>query len=409
MPGTIENPPTNTGNPLHTGVSEWMNSLPSLETGEPAKPAAIAPSEPAPPANPNPAAPEKPTPATPDPNPPPTKPADPAPEPKDEEEKWPRSAQDWEKFKAKRAANEKKYQEQIAALSQEREKLAKELEAAKQQPAGNPAEVETLKKEMSELSDRLQQVAVEKHPKFVAYFEGKRKEYANLAQTVVGADKAAELTRILSMGDDTARTNAMEEFSAEFSPLKQAQIAHIATRWAETEAYRASELSRYKDIYQQLAKEGEKTAQTRQQQQQQALTQAITDALAKAQAKDGGVAPFQPKENDAAWNAEVSKRVEAVKQRFAGNITPNEIAQIVVHATAFPVMQDLLSSKDKEIAQLQDTIKSLQAANPGLPAGQKPGGIPGPEPTQRRAGQGTDNPMDATAEWMKGFQTAMNS
>lgn len=379
-----------------TSVTDWMGGLGKLEAPgtEPAKPneeqvdhegaeQAIPPVKPA--ANTKPAeAGTKPTDkleqpvAKKDDAPPEDLPAD----------KWPRTAQEWKKFIAARDKGYQERDEKHASAVKELESVRKEIEQVKK--AGPSPELDSLKKERDELSERLRIADVTSHPKFKAYFENKTNAQIELAKRVVGTLNADRIVELLKAPDSTLRDRQIEELSAELSPLVQSRLGAIINQLADIDNEKQSEISKARESYDSI--QAEKTNAAK---QSQAQYEQDFEALVK-EAQKGPL--FQTKEGDEAWNAGVKSRLDTARTLLFGNPGSDVVMKAAMAAVSLPAVIQGYQNLQSENEKLQAQIKELSSAQPKVQNQEAP--KTGSTLTAPKVAIGND-PMQAAKDFMK--------
>ena len=343
-----------------------------------------------------------------------TKPSDESAKPDDEaEDKWPRSSDDWGKFKAKRKEKEAKLQAEIKARE---DKLAEydaklktiesELAATREKASSvNPesqAELERLKKQVDEYSQKLAVTAVTEHPKFVAYFKGKVDKEINLARNIVGAEKAEEVAKVLLMADGDYKTLKLEEIMQDITPLQSQRLTNRIDALQEIEMERATEIARANENRGKMQAEEQATAQKRAADGKKLFT----DVLKTMQDPKDGMAIYQMRDGDEAWNAQVKATAAHAERLLFGHqdMKPTDLVKASLEAAAFPTLlkayQSDMKQRDDMIAKLESQVKELSAAQPasgkGAPAVEAAVNPPARITT-------STSPMEASRAWMKGL------
>lgn len=323
---------------------------------------------------------------------PPAPPADTAGAPPDPD-RWPRSAKEWDQFKQVRNENYRKRDERIAAL--EKELKTREERLAGFTNAVDPKEHSSVREERDRLSEALRLAAVEKHPRFQAYYDGKLGAQVELAKKIVGPDNGAAIAALLKLPDDDYRNAQIEEFMGSLSPMAANRLGSIINSIDELRSERETEISRAREDYDKAA--------ARQQADQQASQAAIkanaeklfSDTLEQARAK---MPMLQPKEGDAAWNQAVDQRVAAAKNILFGQENPDQLIRSALAAVSFPALLESHAALQAEHDKLVAQVAALRTATPttsrGTPAA-GPDGQPRPQPVSKGS-----RPMQAAAEWI---------
>lgn len=388
-------PPAERQNP---GLSNWMTGLPSISDAPAPKPAET-PAAPAP-------EPSKPA-ATPPPEP--TKAPDkvePAKEPEkvvegDSGEKWPRSAKDWDAFKAKRKEKEEALAKERDEIRVERDKIKAEIETLRGQ--GPSPELETLKKERDEFERQLRIHAVENHPKFKAYFDNKTNAQIELAKKIVGSEHAEAITKALSLPESEYRDGKIQELAEALDPLKQARLGSVINSLSQIQEERSSEIAKSRENFDQMQAEQKTSGERAQAEAVKAATDAINTALAQASDPKTGLFLYQKKDGNEAWNKEVDARVQTFKHLALGNATMQQRAQACRDAAAFPAVLKYAQERDVEVIKLTEQVKALSAAQPSA-AGKgnaTPENNGSPAPMKVKTGM---RPMDVSKEWISSMQ-----
>lgn len=331
----------------------------------------------------------KPTPApapkpAPDPAPRPVEP----PKPVDElpEDKWPRTAQEWKKFKEIKARDIKERDEKIKAIEAERDEIKKKISETPVSP-----ELESLKKERDELSERLRILDVERHPKFTAYFQNRTQTQVDLAKRIVGPEYAEKAAKLLSLPDGQYKDSQIEEMLLNLSPLQQSRFGSVLNSLADIEAERQSEIKRSRENYDKMT--AEQTAAR--EQQMKGIEKAFNDAALKVQDTNP---VFKKREGDHAWNTEVEKRLEMARNLFFGKgVKPEQVIQASLDAAALPSILSGYEAMYNENERLKAQVAELSKASPTIQSHSQPSdGSPQPVPV--KVGM---RPDDVTRAWVK--------
>ena len=279
-----------------------------------------------------------------------------------------KAADDWRKADAMRRATIKEKKAAEAAL-----KAAQaELEKLRKSPFSS-TEVESLKKERDDLDARLRVLDIERHPKFIAHFTEKLKQQTAMAKTIVGKDRADAVETVLKMADSPQRTEQLDKLMEELSPSQQSRLGNVLGMLDMLAAERAAELDKSAQS-RELLIESERAESAR---QQVAFEAAFTDELAAASATESGMAAFQQRGDDTAWNADLGNRVMLAKAIYAGRLPAQDRARAALWAATAPLLLQQNLALQQEAARLQGEL--ARARNGG--AAPAPGaGAPTPSP-----------------------------
>jgi len=368
-------------------TKSWITSLPSLT--EPVEPPAPekgtdgktdADGGAAPPAgnrvdnNPPVAAP----PAKPADNTPAVKPADakPAEKPGEEDERWPRSGSDWDKFKAKRAEEKAKLQKQIeerdAKIAEYNSRLAEFEQKIQQAPTVDPKvtkENEELKALNAELSKRIAQLDVQKDPRWEKHFGGRRSAANEDIKAIVGPEKGEAFIKLLALPDGEYKTGQLNDFLSEVGPLEQAELGAVRKTLRDIAREEKEALDQALADSDKL--KGEREAKSKN--LRETYEQAFVQTVKQLQDPKNGFAAFQkwPDDRDGAaeWNAQVDKRIAEAKSRLMGQSKPEQIVRTAFDAVALPAVLEAYNADrtewEAEKAKYEKQISELKAARPG--------------------------------------------
>lgn len=369
----------------------WISNLNDAAKTVPSKePAAIAVAEP--PAKP---AAEPPPPA----GNPPAKPAAASaasdPEVDEDGEKWPRKAADWKQFKAARKEEKAALEKQRDDIKAEKERLATEIETLRK--SGPSPELDELRKERDALSDRLRTVAVEKHPKFEAYFAKKTGDQIELAKQIVGSEHAASIEKLLKQPDSDYRRQSIRELVAALDPLDQSQVGGVLNSLSQIERERQTEISNARTNFDALTKQEQDANTQRQTQRFKDAEKTFNDTVARAKAEN-----FLFKNSDnTEWNKSVEERLSAARKLVFETQDPPRLMQAALDAVAMPaLLQDSLA-KAKEIESLKAQVARLSAAAPTATPGERPASEKGDEPAIKPG----MNPWEASQKFVQSMMS----
>src|SRR6185436_674496 len=181
----------------------------------------------------------------------------------------------WDAYKAKHREKEITLTKERDTTKNELAKIKEEIELLKK--SGPSPELDALRKERDELSDRLRVVAVEQHPKFKQYFENKTNEQLELAKEIVGNGKSDEIVSLLKQPDSQWRRQRIEELTVEMSPLQQSQLAGVMLNLSTINRERQGALAGAKETYEKMVKDQQDNAAKQATEQKSKLERAFKD------------------------------------------------------------------------------------------------------------------------------------
>ncbi len=386
----------------NAAVSDWMSGLKSAEGQAP------PPSEPAPPTTPEPVAPAQP--AKPLEEPKPVASTQPTEQADDSPDKWPRSAVEWKKFIKVRDDNYSKRDTRIKELETT---LAEKDKALKGLPT-DPAEFETIKTERErfateakDLSERLRLSAIENHPKFKAYYDGKITAQIDLAKRIVGPEIADAIAQAITLPDSPYKNGRIEELLTDLSSVQSSRLGGIINNIESIQADRASEIARAKTDYETASAKAQADSKAAAEQRTQEFNSKFDSIVKQASDPKDGLALFQLKEGDESWNKSVKTRIDNARATLFGNgKAPDHEALIrkALVAEAFPALLESYNGLLKEVATFKEQVAKLTAASPTVDARQSKDA-----PGSKQPAKPGSRPMDVARDWMLGLNETAQS
>lgn len=271
-------------------------------------------------------------------------------------------------------ANEQfnKLKEAIKAERTKAEPLAKKLEEAEKQiealkkNAPVPTDYEDLKKQRDELDNIVKVSAVERHPQFKKYFDGKIAAATDLAVSIAGTDNKAAIEAALKMPDGSAKDSAIDDILSVLPQYKAVQLGSALAEFPKIQRERESELANARKSYDQL--EAQKTGQTEAQKQERA--QQVSAIIQKAQAASADIEAFKEIAGDADHNEKAAANKAFISDFFNGKIKEEIKPMIPVMVCDYLHLKNTIMPKMKaQLEAIQTQLQSLQGAAPKLEGG----------------------------------------
>jgi len=330
----------------------------------------------------------------------------------EEEPRWPRSNKDWEKLKTTQKEEREKLQSQIAERETQIQTLSTRLKELETQvtttPEKNPAteaEIKRLTGLVDEMSNQIRALDVTKEPRFQAHFKRLTEKQFGLAKEILGEERAKKFEELATIPSHPAlaawKEEQMETFISELSPVQAARIGAVQNALVEIEQSRAEEIAKNQEHVQRL--QGESAE--KQKQAQANREKLFNDVLGGLGDDKVGVAIYQKKKDDEAWNRGVDARVTDAKRILFGakDLKPQDIVKAALHAAAYPAILEAYSADKAEweskIATLEAQVKELTAAQPGVKGNTGASAVPG-EASRRAPGpEKGQTPQEAMAAW----------
>jgi hypothetical protein len=308
-------------------------------------------------------------------------------------DRWPRSAKEWDQFKQVRNENYRKRDERIAAL--EKELKTREERLAGFANAVDPKEHSSVREERDRLSEALRLAAVEKHPRFQAYYDGKLGAQVELAKKIVGPDNGPAIAALLKLPDDDYRNAQIEEFMGGLSPMAANRLGSVINSIDELRNERETEISRAREDYDKAAARQQADQQASQAVIKSNAEKLFSDTLEQARSK---MPMLQTREGDAAWNQAVDQRVAAAKNILFGQENPDQLIRSALAAVSFPALLESHAALQAEHDKLVAQVAALRTATPTTSRG-TPSAGPDGQARQSQVKPGS-RPMQAAADWI---------
>lgn len=275
--------------------------------------------------------------------------------------------------------NEWKVKAEASVAEADRLKVQLAALQAKPANAADPAEFEALKKEHAQLSEQLNLLAIERNPKFKAYWDGQIEGALGTAKNAVGKDNQEKLARILQMPEGDTRTEQLEALAGELSGVRQGQLGAAVQRYDELRGARQAEVQKTYAMRDKL----DADEKAKQQTAQSALTERRTKWTAAALELTKNFEAFKPIEGDEQHNKSISDYQGFVKAFFAGKLPDNMMLSLPLQAMEF------IHMKTKVLPKLQAELKAAKDAVKAMGKAGQTGATGGLPQTARTAGAGT--------------------
>lgn len=243
-------------------------------------------------------------------------------------------------------------------------------------------------KELQSYSERLKLLDVERHPQFENYFKAKTEQQLAVAKAV-GGDKALELLK-LPAGE--YRDTQLNELAAELSPLNAARFGAVVTALDAIAVEKQGEIAKARENHERLQTEQKQSAEKQRTEFMQGferVTQSVTD-------KANGLAVFQEREGDEAWNKGVQERLSLARHAFEGKLKPEEVFRSIYWAAAAPEFLAQNTALVAKVKALEGQIQELRTATPA------PGGGGGEPATTEKYVPGLDGIMQQLEKVLPG-------
>lgn len=252
-------------------------------------------------------------------------------------------------------------------LKSEKEKLAAEVAELKAKVAAQTpetqAQLEALQKERDELSTRLEQADIERHPRFQQHYDGSLKRIADTAKQVVAGDNGEKIADMLKTGAFRTNDAAFRELISTLDSVEQAQIGALMLQSRTLHIERADEINRAGERKKQLQAQ-EEAAKTSESKRVMAQFETNIREIANADPL------FSRRDGDDAWNSAVEKRITTARDLMTSDLDAKSVANVAIWATVGPEYKDMLETQMAINSKMKQQIEALSAASPRVSGNQ---------------------------------------
>jgi hypothetical protein len=286
----------------------------------------------------------------------------------------PRNAKEWDGWKKSRrdetAVLKKEIETRDTRLTELQTKLSeaetKATTANGELPPAAKSEIERLQAENKSLHEAFITTKVESDPVFIKHFGDQTDAAVTKAKKLVGAEKADQIAEILNLPDGKYKDEQLEQFMGEIeSTVTRSRLGVVLEDLDKVRDAREREIKKA-SVHKQ-----EKDAQSMAHAEHaNKVVQAAFDSVQKEMTSaDKGLAVFQKRDGNDAWNAKVAERLKMAQNLLMGqNIKPDTAVKAAFYAVALPVLMEAYIAEraqvKKEKDELEKTIAGLKAAQP---------------------------------------------
>ena len=218
-----------------------------------------------------------------------------------------------------------------------------------------------LKSEFDEVSKELSLASLERHPKFKEQFIKPIEAQIQRAQSYVGEEDRAQLSKILKMPVGEARANALDELTGDLSASRQAYLQGVVGRIDEISHDRDIQLADSKESYDKLMEEEQLMSETKSAERDKALNKSFDTMLQSAQEN---IPIYQVREGDEEWNNGVRERVNLAKRILMEQNSFEDAATAALWAASGGALVEQNAGLVEHNRRLQSEINQLKGAEP---------------------------------------------
>ena len=268
-----------------------------------------------------------------------------APDKAEADEKQSRSASDFKSLKQERDTAKRELEELKAKLGELENNDVNEV-------------LQRTQKERDEYSRQLKLSAIERHPEFQKQYNSRIDTAIEQAKGLVGEAHAERVEKLLRMDESEYRSNALEDLFGELSSSKSAIMGAVLQQIGAARSERDLALRDAESTYSTLM-----ANQSAEQQKHAEQSNELFNEVAK---QASNLEVYQSRDGDDSWNDSVAQRVEHARTIFAGDNTPQSLAEASLWAAAGPKYRELLGESLEINRRLREQISGVTGSNPSV-------------------------------------------
>jgi hypothetical protein len=245
--------------------------------------------------------------------------------------------------------------------------LASELEKLKTQTV-ELEKFEEIRQQNEELRKHVAAASVMMDPAFRKHFGAKEKEIAANVVEYAGDELGGQLVEVLKMPKSREKTKAFETILAgsELTPVRQQIVAQCLADSDRLYAEKKAALDNAEEALKVRDKQMAQATQAKERARQEQLDSIFERTVRGAQDPQQGLEVFRADPADADRSKAAQALVESAKSIFYGQQTDEDRALAAFWAASAPKYREATVIQGKLIEQLQEELKGLRGATPGI-------------------------------------------
>lgn len=263
--------------------------------------------------------------------------------------------------------NFKALEAKATSAASEAAKLRAELAAAKALLENNEwkTKAELVSKEKEDLSKRLMEASLERHPKFQAHYNGQFSAIGDTIKRIMPGEVGEKLAKAAANGtiEDMINDPTMEEAMASLPVSKSTIVGSALNKAIELHKERQAALAN-------PATHLEDASKVETARRQEWMNQANSTFESVKQKAMDFLPVFQRREGDNEWNTAVETDLKNANEVFTsistGQIGVDELSKVVLWGQAAPKLLETVQVQTSMIAKLNEQIQKLEGAQPGV-------------------------------------------
>lgn len=263
-----------------------------------------------------------------------------------------KSAVHWKKIKERVELAEKRAAEleQKAATATDPKKIA-----------DYEAKLKAAEATVTDMSERLKLLAIERHPEFAKKYDTKTTHVHSQLKAIAGTE-GEKLVSLLGSPDSPLRRQEIDNIVAGMNPTNQSKFGALMVKLEDINMERNSEIEATKAKFEEYKESvlGQQKVQT---EESKARAQQIWN---KVSAEARALELFEPKDGDEKWNNEVNERLQTAQQIFNGESGEEELAKAALWAASAPKYRELVYTQGALIQKLQAELASYKESDPEI-------------------------------------------
>lgn len=234
--------------------------------------------------------------------------------------------------------------------------LQKEHETLKKSRGETNGDYESIKKQNEDLNKRLAAHAIEKHPKFVEYFDGRVKQQVD-AVARLGGDVGKKIASIITQPESEYRNATLNDLMEQLSTVDRSKIGAVMVQLDNIQSERQAEIAKADQTY-------AKMNQDQSSQYEQRKSQLEKVAYTELDRARKAIPFLQNRDGDDQWNQGVKSIEGKVQHLLHGKLSDEQVARAAIWSAVSPQLLQELNSRNARVTELEAHIARIQAATP---------------------------------------------
>lgn len=240
--------------------------------------------------------------------------------------------------------------------------LEKQIQQLKE--AGPTDDVKALKEQLNQYDSIIRKTALTKHPSWSKQYEEPIENAIKAAKMVVGSDLSEEVETLLRMPDNAVKQQRLETLFDDLSAFKANRLAQLVATIDEKNFEKQEALNAWQETEKQYRTQEQQRENYLFRHTQEQLATAAEDIIRRVSDPHQGVEAFMEVEGQPEWNQAVATRRSEIKKLIRPDLSPHDLAELVMQSVAARTYRDLLIESHKENEKLSSQLNKIKATGP---------------------------------------------